>query len=234
MNKGLRFHSKRISGNGSEGCAEPGGASGGLAISSPRGVLGANDRVRVAVCGIRGRGFDHVKFAAQIPNVEVAALCEVDENIWRKRAGGYGEAKHPEAGAVLPGCAQAAGGQIHRRHFHRHAESLALLDRNLGLPGGQRRVRGETLLAQLVGRPPACARRAEIQSDCAAWDAEPLRALRPGGHPENSRRPARRRLPGARSLLQMAQHHWARSGGARARGRSLRSVDRPGAPPPLY
>ena len=60
-------------------------ASGAPAIASPHRILGANDRVRVAVCGVRGRGADHIKMAAQVPNVEIAALCEVDENIWRMR-----------------------------------------------------------------------------------------------------------------------------------------------------
>src|SRR5689334_8803024 len=30
-------------------------------LAQPQRVFGANDRVRVAICGIRGRGMDHVK-----------------------------------------------------------------------------------------------------------------------------------------------------------------------------
>ena len=70
---------------GAKGALGLGVVGSGLSISSPRGVLGANDRVRVAVCGVRGQGFEHIRAAAQIPNVEVAALCDVDENVWRKR-----------------------------------------------------------------------------------------------------------------------------------------------------
>ena len=54
-----------------------------LAASQP--VLGANERVRLAVCGIRKRGFDHVRLFSAIPNVQVVALCDVDESVLRQR-----------------------------------------------------------------------------------------------------------------------------------------------------
>jgi len=53
--------------------------------SAANKVMGANDRVRVAVVGVRGRGWDHVKGYKPIPNVELAAFCDVDENVMRKR-----------------------------------------------------------------------------------------------------------------------------------------------------
>jgi predicted dehydrogenase len=70
------------------------GAKGGAAVAAlggvrgllrPQRILGANERVRVAVCGVRGRGFDHVQEFSKLPNVEVAALCDVDENVLRQR-----------------------------------------------------------------------------------------------------------------------------------------------------
>jgi predicted dehydrogenase len=51
------------------------------AASSSSRILGANDRVRIAVCGIRKRGWDHVRQFSKLPNVEVAAVCEVDDNV---------------------------------------------------------------------------------------------------------------------------------------------------------
>ena len=102
MNKGQEFTRREFLGTGVKGALSLAAASGGLAVSSPRGVLGANDRVRVAVCGIRGRGFDHVKFAAQTPNVEVAALCEVDENIWRKRLADMEKRNIPKPALYFP------------------------------------------------------------------------------------------------------------------------------------
>jgi predicted dehydrogenase len=50
-------------------------------ITRPDRVFGANDRVRVGVCGIRGQGFEHVKEYSRLEHAEVAAVCDVDENV---------------------------------------------------------------------------------------------------------------------------------------------------------
>jgi predicted dehydrogenase len=64
------------------------GAFSGLTfLPRPERVFGANDRVRVAVCGLHGRGKDHLDAFARVPNVEVAALCDVDETLLDKRRG---------------------------------------------------------------------------------------------------------------------------------------------------
>lgn len=46
---------------------------------------GANERVRVAVIGIHGMGQNHIKSYQELPNVQVAALCDVDENLFPER-----------------------------------------------------------------------------------------------------------------------------------------------------
>ena len=46
---------------------------------------GANDRVNVAVIGIRGMGLSHIQGYQGLKNVEVAALCDVDENLFAER-----------------------------------------------------------------------------------------------------------------------------------------------------
>ncbi len=66
------------------GAATMAGASLATAASANK-VSGANDRVRVAVIGVRGRGWDHVKGYHSIPNVEIAYFCDVDENVLSKR-----------------------------------------------------------------------------------------------------------------------------------------------------
>ncbi len=61
-------------------------AYGGVAfMANPGRVFGANDRIRVAVCGVHGRGMDHVNGFRQVKNVEVAAICDVDENVLAQR-----------------------------------------------------------------------------------------------------------------------------------------------------
>ena len=46
---------------------------------------GANDRVRVAVIGINGRGKDHIGGLINKENVEIAALCDTDERLFESR-----------------------------------------------------------------------------------------------------------------------------------------------------
>ena len=62
--------------------------SGSAAIMPPR-VLGANDRVRVAVIGLHGRGRDHIREFAGLQNVEIAAICDIDEQILNERLANF-------------------------------------------------------------------------------------------------------------------------------------------------
>src|ERR1700691_2047802 len=55
------------------------------AWSRPGTVLGANDRVRLAVIGLRGRGWEHIQQFASLPNVEIAALCDIDSSVMQER-----------------------------------------------------------------------------------------------------------------------------------------------------
>ena len=48
-------------------------------------AMGANERVRVAVVGVRGQGRSHLSAYGRIPNVEIAAICDIDENILGSR-----------------------------------------------------------------------------------------------------------------------------------------------------
>jgi predicted dehydrogenase len=50
-----------------------------------KGAPSINDTVRVACVGIRGQGNDHIHQYSRMANVEVAALCDVDENILNQR-----------------------------------------------------------------------------------------------------------------------------------------------------
>jgi predicted dehydrogenase len=59
-------------------------------ITRPERVFGANDRVRVAVCGLKSRGKDHLDAFSRVPNVEIAALCDVDDTVLNKRRGEVG------------------------------------------------------------------------------------------------------------------------------------------------
>jgi len=58
---------------------------GAAALALGGKILGANDRVRVAICGVRGRGNDHLHGFAKVPGAEIAALCDVDESVLNQR-----------------------------------------------------------------------------------------------------------------------------------------------------
>jgi predicted dehydrogenase len=55
----------------------------------PERAKGANDRIRIAVLGVNGRGVSHyeeIMKLSQTTNVEVAALCDPDMDVLQKRA----------------------------------------------------------------------------------------------------------------------------------------------------
>src|SRR5512140_1551480 len=71
--------------NGLESTAGVAALTGVTFLTHPERVFGANDRVRVAVCGVHGRGMDHVKGYRRVKNAEVAAICDADENVLAQR-----------------------------------------------------------------------------------------------------------------------------------------------------
>ncbi|NOZ57358.1 MAG: Gfo/Idh/MocA family oxidoreductase, partial [Calditrichaeota bacterium] len=56
-----------------------------LGFNIARSAASPNDTIRVAVVGIRGRGGSHIRGFGRLPGVEVAAVCDVDENVIAKR-----------------------------------------------------------------------------------------------------------------------------------------------------
>ncbi|MCU1295050.1 MAG: Oxidoreductase domain protein, partial [Bryobacterales bacterium] len=62
------------------------GSAGAAAAASYRSAQGSpNDTVRVACVGVRGQGQSHIKAYSKMPNVEIAALCDVDESVLGQR-----------------------------------------------------------------------------------------------------------------------------------------------------
>jgi predicted dehydrogenase len=50
-----------------------------------RALASANDTVRVACVGVRGQGRTHIDRYSQMRNVEIAALCDIDESVLNSR-----------------------------------------------------------------------------------------------------------------------------------------------------
>jgi len=64
------------------------GATALASAKSYRSILGANDRINVAVIGVRGQGFGHLRRWAALSeshNVYVKTICDVDERLFPER-----------------------------------------------------------------------------------------------------------------------------------------------------
>ena len=48
-------------------------------------VIGANDRINLAIIGVRGRGMYLAEGFAKIPNVSVKTFCDIDANLFAER-----------------------------------------------------------------------------------------------------------------------------------------------------
>ena len=57
------------------------GAAAAPATVRPGAAAGPNDRIRVACVGFRSQGEVHIKAYLKIPNVEIAAMCDVDDSV---------------------------------------------------------------------------------------------------------------------------------------------------------
>ncbi|MBI3678901.1 MAG: Gfo/Idh/MocA family oxidoreductase [Acidobacteria bacterium] len=56
-----------------------------LASKALKAMPSANDTIRVAVAGIRGQGGAHIGQYSRMQNVEIAALCDIDESVLDRR-----------------------------------------------------------------------------------------------------------------------------------------------------
>ncbi|HJL75257.1 MAG TPA: twin-arginine translocation signal domain-containing protein, partial [Candidatus Marinimicrobia bacterium] len=59
----------------------------GIATLSARSydnILGANDRINIGIVGLNGRGQGHIRAVANIRNVTIRALCDVDSRVLTK------------------------------------------------------------------------------------------------------------------------------------------------------
>ena len=69
----------------------------GLSAKSYASILGANERVNVAVIGIHGMGQNHIAAYSGLKDTRVNALCDVDSNLFNERI------KKHFTGKMLPG-----------------------------------------------------------------------------------------------------------------------------------
>ena len=66
----------------------------GLPEIIPAQAFGANDRIRVAVLGVNGRGRNHIDEIMKQPDATVVALCDPDSDVLQQRAGEFENKYH--------------------------------------------------------------------------------------------------------------------------------------------
>lgn len=66
-----------------------------MSARSYAAIKGANDRLRVAVIGVNGRGQAHLSAFSKLPNVEITHLVDVDSEVLAKRAGEFAAKGNP-------------------------------------------------------------------------------------------------------------------------------------------
>src|SRR5438445_7665127 len=59
--------------------------SAGAAIAAKKALASPNETVRVACVGVRGQGKSHISSYSKMENVEIAAVCDIDESILKDR-----------------------------------------------------------------------------------------------------------------------------------------------------
>src|SRR5215467_6495823 len=64
-------------------------ATGAAAAIRANALPSPNDTVRVCCVGVHGQGQSHLRAYAKMPNVEIAAICDVDESVLEQRSVGF-------------------------------------------------------------------------------------------------------------------------------------------------
>ncbi len=111
------------------------GATAWTALSASR-ILGANDRIGLALIGCGGRGRQVApRRAVGAGNVEYRTMCDV----WDRRPQEASKELADGKATTAQGFPQGPGAEGHRRRAYRYAGSLARDACRAGLPGGQGR-----------------------------------------------------------------------------------------------
>ncbi|OPZ22557.1 MAG: Inositol 2-dehydrogenase [candidate division BRC1 bacterium ADurb.BinA364] len=58
-------------------------------------VLGANEEIRVAVCGVNGKGMNDARQFSKVPGVKLVALCDPDSAVLEKRIAEFAKGESP-------------------------------------------------------------------------------------------------------------------------------------------
>ena len=126
---------------------------------------GPNDTVRVAVIGVSGRGKDHLRGFADQKDARVTTICDVDQNVLGKAKEQMVEQRRRPSPSSSQDLRKVLDDKDDRRRLDRHAQPLARPGRDLGLPGGQGRLRREAGQPQRLRRAADGRGRPQVRPD---------------------------------------------------------------------
>ena len=201
--------------------------SAGVALRSSA-LASPNDTVRVACVGVHGRGREHIRAYSRMKNVEIAAICDIDESVLNAQVA----AKSRRRGKKRP----AAFTDLRKLLEDKSIDAISIATPN-------HRHTLQTIWACQAGKDvyveKPCSHNMFEARQIVAAAQKYNRIVQHGtssrsgigarGGAEHARRPDRRRLHGARPVLQVARHHRPQAGRAGARRRPLRPVAGPRA-----
>jgi hypothetical protein len=178
------------------------GATGALASTQIKSHLLAspNDTVRVACVGVRGQGKAHLHQYSQMKNVEIAAICDIDEGILNDRL---------DMVEKSSGKKPAGYWEIRKLLEDKSIDAISI-----ATPNHSHTM--QTIWSLQAGKHVYCEKPCSHDvfesKQIVAANEQPFRSSHPRSDAKDERRLDRRRLSLARALLQMARYHRPRAG----------------------
>ena len=180
-------------------------------------LASANDTVRVACVGVRGQGRSHLQQYGKMKNVEIAAICDVDENILDDRlnmvekASGKRPARYTDLRKLLEDKSIDAVSIATPNHNHT-LQAIWSLQAGKDVYVEKPCSHNIYECRQIVAAAKKYGKIVQhgVNARSSAGGA--------GSGPEDARGRDRRSLHGARPVLQVARYDWSEAGEAGARG----------------
>ncbi len=127
--------------------------------------LPANERLSLAIVGLRNRGLALATAFAQRADCRIAYLCDADSSLQASRTDSVAKAQGGAAPKFVQDFRKALDDAVGRGRGHRHARSLALPGDDLGLRGQERCLRDRAAESRSVGRAAGGRGRAKARAD---------------------------------------------------------------------
>ena len=178
-------------------------SAGAGATLSRAALAGPNDTVRVACVGVRGQGRSHINNYLKMQDVQIAAVCDIDEGVLNTRlddiekVSGKRPTGHTDLRKLLEDKSIDAISIATPNHLH-------TLQTIWALQAGKDVYVEKPCSHNMFEARQIVAGQEEVQQDRPARHQQPIGRGHPGSRREDQGRSHRRRLHDPRPLLQVA------------------------------